>query len=215
MSPRTIELAQVLWDYHRIDDELIRSDLVVGLGSYDTRVAEHAAELFLDGWAGQLAFTGAQGNFTRGKWSKSEAEVFGAIAAATGAPKDRILLEPRATNTGENIRFTKELCRDSSLAVESIILVAKPNMTRRGLATCQLHWPEVRVRCSSPDTHFLTSPAEGHTPEDVVHEIVGDLQRIIDYPKLGFQAEQPIPPEVCDAFAELISLGFTNHLPKS
>ncbi|MFT5465651.1 MAG: uncharacterized SAM-binding protein YcdF (DUF218 family) [Verrucomicrobiales bacterium] len=214
MSPREIELAQVLWDFHRIDDSLEKADLIVGLGSYDLRVAEHAAKLLRDGWANWLAFTGAEGNFTRGKWPKSEAEMFADVARGAGAPADQILVETRATNTGENALLTKAMCEARGIAVGSVILVAKPNMTRRGLATWQLRWPEVRVICSSPDTHFLTSPAEGHSPEEVVNEIVGDLQRMIEYPKLGYQAEQEIPDNVLSAFEELVSLGFSSHLIK-
>ena len=85
-------------------------------------------------------------------------------------------------------------------------------MNRRALATCQLHWPELKVRCSAPDTHFLYSPAPGHSPKDVVSEIVGDLQRIIEYPALGYQAEQEIPAVVKDAYDQLCANGFTGHL---
>ena len=212
MSPTDLELAQILWDYHRIDDSPVKSDLILGLGSYDKRVADHAAKLHLNGWAPRIAFTGGEGNFTRGKWPKSEAETFADLAVSSGVPSERIIIEPHAGNTGENVRFTRKLCQDSGLSVRSVILVAKPNMTRRGLATCQLHWPEVKVTCSSPNTHFLTSPAEGRTPGEVVNEIVGDLQRILEYPALGYQAKQSVPTEVRHAFEELVSRGFTDHL---
>lgn len=76
----------------------------------------------------------------------------------------------------------------------------------------QQWWPEVRVTCDSPDTHFLHNPAEGHTPEDIVQEIVGDLQRIIEYPKMGYQAEQKIPKEVIAAYQQLIAMGYTGHM---
>ncbi|MDF1755998.1 MAG: hypothetical protein P1U89_24635 [Verrucomicrobiales bacterium] len=85
-------------------------------------------------------------------------------------------------------------------------------MNRRALATFQLHWPELKITCSAPDTHFNESPAPGHTPEDVVSEIVGDIQRIIEYPALGFQTEQEIPTEVMDAYEQLRQRGFTGHL---
>ncbi|MEM7012908.1 MAG: YdcF family protein [Verrucomicrobiota bacterium] len=212
MTEREVALAQRIWDYHRIDDTLEPAELIVGLGSYDTRVAEHAASLQLQGLAPQIVLTGAEGNFTRGKWPKSEAEMFADVAIDCGVAKEAILIEPKATNTGDNVRLVRKLCDDRGIEAEKIILVAKPNMTRRGLATCQLHWPEVEVMCSSPETHFFDSPADGHTTKDVVNEIVGDLQRVIEYPKLGFQAAHEIPSDVMEAFGELVSLGFTEHL---
>jgi len=212
MQAHDIEQAQILWDYHRIPDELRKADLIIGLGSYDTRVAEHCANLLRADWAPRIMFTGAEGNFTRGKWSKSEAEIFADVAIEHGADASKILIETKATNTGDNTRLTKALCRREGLAIASAIVVSKPNMNRRALATFQLHWPQLNVICAAPDTHFLHSPAPGHTPEDVVSEIVGDLQRIIEYPALGYQAEQDIPNGVRDAYQELIALGYTDHL---
>lgn len=212
MNERDIELAEILWDYHRMPSPLVKSDVIIGLGSYDTRVAEHCAELLAGGWAPLVVFTGAEGNFTRGKWAKSEAEIFADVAIAEGADPARILVEPNATNTGDNIRFTKALCREKGLDIQSAILASKPNMNLRGYATCLQHWPELSVVCSAPDTHFLRNPAPGHSPEDVVCEIVGDLQRVIEYPDLGYQAHQPIPDPVRQAFHDLIARGYTGHL---
>jgi uncharacterized SAM-binding protein YcdF (DUF218 family) len=212
MTEEVIELAQILWDYHRLPSPLRKSDAIIGLGSYDIRVAEHGANLLAAEWAPRLIFTGAEGNFTRGKWAKSEAETFADVALAHGATPDQILIESRATNTGDNIRFTKALCEEKGLTLHSAILVTKPNMNRRAHATCRLFWPDLDIHCSAPDTHFFHSPAPGHTPEEVISEIVGDFQRILEYPALGYQTEQPVPPEVLAAYQKLIALGFTNHL---
>ncbi|CAN5500960.1 YdcF family protein [soil metagenome] len=211
MENRDIELAEILWTYHCIASELVESDVIIGLGSYDTRVAEHCVKLLADGWAPVVIFTGAQGNFTRGKWAKSEAETFAEVAIGAGADPAKILIEPAATNTGENIHFTKALCAENGIEASSAIVVSKPSMNRRAHATCLLHWPELKVTCSAPDTHFLRNPAPGHTPEDVVSEMVGDLQRIIEYPKAGYQAHQHVPEAVQQAYEELLARGYTNH----
>jgi len=212
MNEREIEMAEILWGYHHLPSELQKSDVIIGLGSYDTRVAQHCAELLANNWAPIVIFTGAEGNFTRGKWPKSEAETFAEVAIAAGASPAQVLTEPKATNTGENIRFTKSMCEENGIAVKRAIMVSKPNMNRRGFATFQLHWPELEVFCSAPDTHFFHSPAPEHRPEDVVSEIVGDLQRIIEYPKSGFQSEQKIPDLVLSAYEELIQCGYTSHM---
>lgn len=213
-SNEEITLAQILWDFHKIDQPVEKADLILGLGSYDLRVADHCAKLALEGCAPRILFSGSQGNFTRGKWLKSEAEMFADRAIEAGASPDCILIEPEATNTGDNVRFARKLLNAEGIEVSSVILVSKPNMNRRGRATMQKWWPEARVICSHPKTHFLHSPADGHTPEDVIHEIVGDLQRIIEYPKRKFQTTQEIPPQVSDAYEKLIELGYTEHMLK-
>ncbi|NDZ56301.1 hypothetical protein G3I47_03260 [Streptomyces anulatus] len=42
--------------------------------------------------------------------------------------------------------------------------------------------------------------------------LVGDLQRVIEYPKLGFAVEQEIPEDVHAAYERLIRAGFTSRL---
>ena len=214
LSNQEITLAQILWDFHKIDHPVEKADLILGLGSYDLRVADHCAKLALEGCAPHLLFSGSQGNFTRGKWSKSEAEMFADRAIEVGVSPGCILIEPKATNTGENVRFARKLLDTKGIKVSSVILVSKPNMNRRGWATMQKLWPEARVICNHPRTHFLHSPADGHTPEDVIHEVVGDLQRIIEYPKREFQTTQEIPTEIFNAYEKLVELGYTGHMLK-
>lgn len=44
--------------------------------------------------------------------------------------------------------------------------------------------------------------------------MVGDLQRIREYPKLGFQIEQNIPKSVWQAFEKMVGWGYSKHLIK-
>jgi hypothetical protein len=41
---------------------------------------------------------------------------------------------------------------------------------------------------------------------------VGDLQRVIEYPKLGFAVEQDVPEDVHAAYQALVHDGFTSRL---
>ncbi|MDF1755997.1 MAG: ElyC/SanA/YdcF family protein [Verrucomicrobiales bacterium] len=98
MDDSDIQLAEILWNYHRIFDKPVKSDVIIGLGSYDTRVAGHCARLLSEGWAPLIIFTGAEGNFTRGKWEKTEAETFADVAISAGVNPAKILAETLATN---------------------------------------------------------------------------------------------------------------------
>ncbi|GDY20827.1 hypothetical protein LBMAG56_21730 [Verrucomicrobiota bacterium] len=208
----SLELARVLWNYHRVASPPRAVDVIIGLGSYDLRVARHCADLFKHGFAPVLVFTGAQGNFTRGKWSKTEAEMFADEAVAAGIAREKILIEPQATNTGDNLRFARRLLAERGHRADTVILVAKSQMLRRSLATAAIVWPEVQALTSAPPHSFEEQPTADHPLDNLIHEMVGDLQRIIEYPRRGFQAPQEMPAEVLAAYTELITRGYTQHL---
>src|SRR6185436_1413156 len=106
---RVRALAMRIWDYHRLGHELRPVDVILVLCSHDTAVAARGAELWLDGWAPLLVFSGGLGGITKRLWSEPEADQFARIAVEKGVPADRILIENRSTNTGENVRFTRAL----------------------------------------------------------------------------------------------------------
>src|SRR5207253_577099 len=101
-------LAEKIWDYHRMKQQVDKADVILVLCSHDRKVAERGAELFLEQWAPLLIFSGGLGSITRDIWTEPEADQFAKIAIAMGVPQKRILIENRSTNTGENILFTKK-----------------------------------------------------------------------------------------------------------
>ena len=213
-EPSIDELAQTIWDYHHLNHKLEKADLILALGSNDLRVAEHAAKLYLQGWAPLLMFSGNVGALTRGKFAKSEAETFAEIAVQKGVPREAVLIEPESTNTGENIVFSRRVLAERGLDPDSIILVQKPYMERRAYATFMNFWPEKRVIVSSPPISFADYPTADLPKDLVINIMVGDLQRIREYPAKGFQITQEIPDDIWRAFEKLLALGYTNHLIK-
>jgi uncharacterized SAM-binding protein YcdF (DUF218 family) len=210
------DLASKLWHYHRMNQELERADAILVLCSYDTSVAERGARLYLEGWAPLLIFSGGLGTITKNLWSEPEAELFASVARSMGVPAERIIVETRSTNTGENVRFTRKLLGERGLDPESFILVQKPYMERRAYATFKRYWPEKRAVVTSPQFSFdeyLKSHSNRALSEDeVVGIMVGDLQRIRLYPKKGFQIPQEIPEDVWAAYEELVAAGYDKHL---
>lgn len=192
--------------------QLAKADCILVLGSHDTRVAERGAELYLQGWAPLLIFSGMLGNFTRESWTETEADRFAAIARAKGVPPEAILIENRSTNTGENILFTQQLLQQRQLDPQSFILVQKPYMERRSFATFKKHWPDKELIVTSPQLSFEDYPSPDIPIEKVIHIMVGDLQRIQLYPAKGFQVYQEIPADVWAAYERLVALGFNKHL---
>jgi len=214
IDQNTIRLAKILWNYHLLHHQLQKSDCIMALGSHDLRVADRAAELWLEGWAPLLLVSGGLGNLTQDIWTVPEADQFAEIAVRKGVPQSAILIENKSTNSGENIDFSRKLLEAHHLDPEKIIVVQKPYMERRSLATFEKRWPGKDLRVTSPQLDFEAYCNDEIPMERVINIMVGDLQRIRIYPARGFQIEQDIPDEVWDAYEQLIALGFTKHLAK-
>jgi len=154
MDPHIHELAEIVWNYHRLNHQLVPADVILVLCSHDTSVAERGAQLALDGWAPLLVFSGGLGAITKRMWTEPEADQFAAIARRMGVADDRILIENRSTNTGENITCTQALLAERGLDPQTFIVVQKPYMERRSYATFRQRWPEKTVRVTSPQVSF-------------------------------------------------------------
>lgn len=204
--------ARLVWDYHHVGHTLEPAECIIALGSHDTRVAERAADVLLEGWAPLLVCSGHLGALTSGTWTRSEAEVFADVAAARGVPRERILLEDRSTNTGENVEFTRRLLAERGIDPRRAIAVQKPYMERRTLATFAARWPGLDVRVTSPPLAFDDYAAGEIRRDDVIHIMVGDLQRLLVYGARGWSAPQEVPPEVLAAYEGLVAAGYTRRL---
>ena len=214
INDSTIALAKKLWNYHRMNHELEKADCILVLGSHDLRVAERAAQLYLEGWAPMIIFSGGLGNFTKEIWTETEADLFAAIAIKLGVPEKDILIENKSTNTGENILFTQKLLAKKNLDPQSFIVVQKPYMERRSYATFKKHWADKKMIVTSMQISFEDYPNEEIPLERMINIMVGDLQRIKYYPEKGFQIYQHIPDDVWQAYEKLIASGFNKHLMK-
>lgn len=211
---RADELAKILWDYFQLHQTPIKSDIIFCLCSHDTRVADRASELMLANYGKYLVFSGRLGELTKGMFDKSEAEVFADIALKAGVEGKKIFIEDRSTNTGENIRFTHDLLAKLGVDYSSMILIQKPYMERRTLATFLKQWPggDIKISITSPKLSYEDYMNGGIAKKEVINVMVGDMQRIREYPRLGFQVEQEIPDNVWNSFTELVKLGYDTHL---
>src|SRR5918993_886003 len=154
ITSEVLACAKKVWNYHLMKHTLAPADCILTLGSHDTRVAEWAADVYLQGWAPLLIFSGGLGRLTQGVWTETEADLFAKIAIEKGVPKDAILIENRSTNTGENILFTQELLQSKGLSPQRFIVVQKPYMERRSYATFKKHWPQKDLIITSPPIPF-------------------------------------------------------------
>ena len=216
MDQQTLTLAEKIWNYHLLKHQIAKADAIMVLCSHDERVAERGAQLFLDGWAPLIIFSGGQGAITKTLWNEPEADRFARIAISMSVPPESILIENASTNTGENVQLTKKLLAERGLDPQKFILVQKPYMERRTYATFRRYWPEKEVIVTSPQVSFRDYLAQysnrSLSAADVVGIMLGDLQRIKLYPARGFQIAQEIPDEVWEAFEGLVRAGYDKYL---
>ncbi|MDA0563262.1 YdcF family protein [Streptomonospora sp. S1-112] len=216
-------LARVLWDFHTrpVCDPVpgAGNDLILVLGSHDVRVAGHAARMWRQGVAPLVVISGDRGRRTGGdgrapRWERSEAHVFAdAARAAAPIPDSALLLETGATNTGENFTRSRALVEAAGIPVRRAVVTAKPYMAQRALATAAVHWPSAdwTFACFGGGyTGYCADPE--HTAEELVHFLVGDLQRLAVYAGRGWSAPVEVPEEAWRAAERLAALGFTDHL---
>lgn len=203
---------QTLWDYHDMHHEPRPTDVGIGLGSHDLGVATYAAELYQQGYFPRIVFTGANAPTTIDKFPRGEAVHYREHAVELGIPDGAILVEPEARNTGDNITLSRLLLDARGIEARSVTLISRPHQRRRTYATYKKLWPEVDVVCASrplPLDEYIESIGD---VDRVITMLVGDTQRIMEYPKRGYSIPQEVSPTILDAFGRLRSLGFTSRL---
>lgn len=162
-------------------------------------------------------FAGGPGKITSSKFKKSEAEVYRDVAVQCGVPDEAILLETKSTNTGDNFRFSKRLLYQNQ--VKKILLVHYATSERRTLSVAKAILPEFDLIITSPELTFSSFLEQlRHSSEYFYSEVsllVGDIQRMIIYPQLGWQEEVEIPASIIHAYFFLNNKGFDKFIYSS
>lgn len=216
MEAVVYENLSIIWDYMCLKQTVSPAACIIGFGCINDDIALRCAELYREGYAPKVLFSGGLGRNTLGRWFRSEAERFADIAMAHGVPAQAILLENRSTNSAENILFTHDILKAEGLDKEKLICVHKPFMERRLMAAMGVYWPEVNAVYTSPSLtiqdYIDSCIHQGLTERAAICIIVGDLQRMEIYAQKGYQIPQHIPPHVWEAFYTLTDLGYTDEL---
>lgn len=214
MDTRTA--VKILWDYMCMHQLPQKSDIIIGFGCYNEDVARRCAQLYHDGYAPLILFTGALGRNTSSMWTESEATRFARIAREEGVPASAILTEERATNSGENLIYARKLLMEKEIPVRRVLGVQKPYMERRLWAAFPVYWPEVEAAVTSWQQTYEEYLSGLHRwnrgEQQTISMIVGDFQRISRYAELGYQIPQPIPADAQAAFDYLVSQGYSEQL---
>jgi uncharacterized SAM-binding protein YcdF (DUF218 family) len=217
------DLGQRIWDYMVLGQSLRKADIILGMGSTDLVPAERAAELYKFGLAPIILFSGKGGRNSEltpsGKNGMTEAEMLAEVAIENGVPSNDILLDKRATNSGENCKYSQELLAKAGINPEVIISVHMPYAERRDYATLRKQWAGPEFIMASPEVPFSEYHVRGFQGQmsrrDLVNDMLGDFQRLFIFPSKGFMVAQKdweLPSDkVIFAYRELIDIGYGEH----
>lgn len=183
-------------------------DVVIVLGSPNPTASIPAQEMYHAGLTPWIVVSGhgREGGSHRigdgtgdsiGDGAVPEWQIHRDALLAAGVPAERILVEPRATNTLENITLSAALIADRLgwANVTRVGLCCKPIHARRARLTAQSHLPpglSLSVHCPSdpqdiqPETWWQTPLGLGR--------VMGELRRIADYVQKGdLRLDPPAP----------------------
>jgi len=136
-----------------------------------------AVELYRAGYAPYLVFSSGY------VYSFHEAESMRDYAVGQGVPSSAIVLERRATNTYQNVKFVDEILRDHKST--SILLVSSPYHMRRATMVWHKIAPEVRVTPTPPPRSQYYDHTRGATLEQV-RGILYEFIAILGYWRRGW-----------------------------
>jgi hypothetical protein len=177
-----------------------QADVIIVGGCRDLGLADKAAELYHVGISKTVITTGYQPSYM----DITEAKLLADRCVKLGVPKSDIILENNAKNTGENIRLSAQIVNDA----RSVVLIHKPYMSLRFLATAEAQWPnqETKFYSACQDIDFKDY-CSIHGLEKVTHTMLGDMKRMDDYAEAGYQTPQVIPAKAHAAFKKLVTAG--------
>lgn len=186
-----------IWTYLAPAANPAPTDIIFVFGGLDLSIPNHASELFKTGNYQYVVISGAEGPLTSGVFSKSEARTFADVMTSAGVPEDRILLEEQAKNTGENVKYGMRRAQEAGLKVISATLVSKSFLMRRALLTFSKQFPQIATLPSpppGPPSAYLDRPKL-----EFAQRLIGEIDRLVNYERLGFIAHADIPSRVEEA----------------
>ena len=175
---------------HLIDTPLRPADLLFVFGTRQDveRRVDEAVRLWREGY---FRWSIVSGGITPGS-ERSECAVIADAMIARGIPRELILREDRAMNTGENVIFSLPVI-DAALGLEnirSVICLGNSWTARRYPMTLHRHWPEVEKMLVTVDS-FATPRAFWHTDPDFARRMLCEWDKIGPYKANGFIAQWP------------------------
>lgn len=212
-APVQMALAEGLWDYLRLGQEVREADCLLVFGGHDLGVAHRAIELYQHDVAPVILISGGAAHVPARSKFETEAEAIADLVLQSGVPEHNVLLERIASNTSENFWLSAELLRDNGLDFERFLVVQKPYSERRTLATARRRWPLKDVRVTSEVIEFDKYCAGDIPVQRILSMIAGEVIRLDNYARSGLlDIDEPVPASLIADAQRLQEDGFNGRV---
>ncbi len=175
-------------EYMLVETPLAVADacIVFGNNSHAVHLAEHAADLYAKGYFKTIVVTGG----VPMKDGRLECDVMRGVLLQRSVPASAILVEGRATNTGENAAFSRALLEKTFGAgnVNSVLAIGHLHAARRFLMTLEKEWPQI-IKMFSTTNCFKASKNLWYTDPAFKGAVLAEYAKIAPYKAQGFIAE--------------------------
>ena len=217
INKEIVQALEEIWNYMKLDMKTEKADLIIGCGCLNLEIPVKCADLLKENYAQNILFSGGLGKLTTDKFQKTEAEIFKDIAIEKGIEPRKIYLEKESTNTGDNFSFSLKIIEKYKIKSDKIIIVHNNLSQRRTLSAAKARIKNKEISVTSPNKTFsqfierLNSITE-EEQYNIISVIVGDIQRLIIFPQLGWQTENEVPETIIADYYKLKNLGYNKYI---
>ncbi len=217
VNKEIIKPLEEIWNYMKLNMKTEKSDLIIGCGCMNLEIPVKCAELLKENYAQNILFSGGLGKLTTSNFDRTEAEIYKDIAIKEGIKPNKIFIENKSTNTGDNFRFSLKIIEKYKIKSDRIIIVHNNLSQRRTLSVARAIIKDKKLIITSPDKTFsqfiekLSNVTE-ERKQNIIPVIVGDIQRLIIYPQLGWQTENNVPETIIEDYYKLKNMGYDKYI---
>ena len=217
INQEIVQALEEIWNYMKLDMKIEKADLIIGCGCLNLEIPVKCADLLKENYAQNILFSGGLGKLTTDKFQKTEAEIFKDIAIEKGIEPRKIYLEKESTNTGDNFSFYLKIIEKYKIKSDKIIIVHNNLSQRRTLSAAKARIKNKEISVTSPNKTFsqfierLNSITE-EEQYNIISVIVGDIQRLIIFPQLGWQTENEVPETIIADYYKLKNFGYNKYI---
>ncbi len=212
VNGKVLSEAETLFQYLYKKDLIIeKCDLIIGFGHFDMKIPRKCAQLYEQGMSRKVLFTGGRGAGSA-DLKKPEAVEFKleVLRNCEAVPADGIIIEDQSTNTGENIAFSQKVLYSLNphftfeRGIHKVIAVASPYRQRRVYLCLKKAYPHLIILNCPPESDFQQElKLFKEKNEDLVNHLIGEIERLILYPKKGFIEYERIPDDIYKIYFKL------------
>jgi uncharacterized SAM-binding protein YcdF (DUF218 family) len=187
MKKLSKEFLKAVGEYMLVETPLAKADLCLLFGGERAdELATRAAELYHQGYFPLIVVSGGV------KTSKGELEAFQMydVLVKNGVPTSAILIEDKATNTGENVTCTMDLLKKEGKFedIKSVIGIGQIHGSRRFLMTLERRWPKVLKMFTAPN-YFPVSREDWMEDKTFRKAVIREYKKIAPYKVRGLIRE--------------------------